>query len=525
MKVTRQPFYFLILVLLTIGIGFSLYRHMAFDVPFLPGEKQQIWSIESKVEFETHGDPVKVSLAIPSIQAGFTQLAEHTASAGYGLSYEENGLERRAQWTIRSANGKQILYYRMDVLVDQGVGQEGTFTVPEIGVSVIGNGPHETSALTILEQAINRSADPYSLTSELIREFNTQTQRSEFLNQNRPRIDWLVALLHSAQVPARKVLGLRLEDGRRRQRLQTYLQVFDGNEYRIFDPRSGKLSKTENLLLWEAHSAPLVDVIGGNNTTVTFSMIEQEVPVSEALANGFARNSSLLDFSIHSLPLEEQALFKGILLIPVGVLVVVFMRVFVGLRTSGTFMPVLIAMSFIQTTLITGIVGFILIVSSGLVIRSYLSQLNLLLIARISAVIITVIILIAAISVIAYQMGLSEGLKITFFPMVILSWTIERMSILWEEEGPQEVVVQSGGSLIVAVVTYMMLTNDLLRHLTFNFLGLQLVFMALVLMLGSYTGYRLLEFRRFKPFYADPMDDIPEAPAPVESKNKEDSAS
>ena len=42
-------------------------------------------------------------------------------------------------------------------------------------------------------------------------------------------------------------------------------------------------------------------------------------------------------------------------------------------------------------------------------------------------------------------MGLSEGLKITFFPMIILSWTIERMSILWEEEGPREVFVQVGG--------------------------------------------------------------------------------
>lgn len=225
--------------------------------------------------------------------------------------------------------------------------------------------------------------------------------------------------------------------------------------------------------------------------------------MGESRKTSMERDSSLLDFSIHSLPLEEQSLFKGILLIPVGVLVVVFLRIFIGLRTSGTFMPVLIAMSFIQTSLITGVVGFILIVGTGLIIRSYLSKLNLLLVARIAAVIIFVIILIACFSVVAYQMGLSEGLKITFFPMVILSWTIERMSILWEEEGPQEVVVQAGGSLIVALVTYMLLTNDVVRHLTFNFLGLQLVLMAVVLMVGSYTGYRLLEFRRFHPFCKD----------------------
>ncbi|WP_339067227.1 7TM domain-containing protein [Teredinibacter turnerae] len=204
-----------------------------------------------------------------------------------------------------------------------------------------------------------------------------------------------------------------------------------------------------------------------------------------------------MEFSIHSLPVEEQALFKGILLVPVGVLVVVLMRVLVGLRTSGTFMPVLIALSFIQTSLLTGLAGFLLIVGVGLVIRSYLSHLSLLLVARISAVIISVIAMVAVFTVIAYELGLNEGMKITLFPMIILSWTIERMSILWEEEGPHEVFVQGGGSLLVALIAYLLMTNDIVRHLTFNFIGLQLVFMALVLLLGGYTGYRLLELRRF----------------------------
>ncbi|MBE8569417.1 7TM domain-containing protein, partial [Vibrio sp. OPT46] len=81
----------------------------------------------------------------------------------------------------------------------------------------------------------------------------------------------------------------------------------------------------------------------------------------------------------------------------------------------------------------------LLIVGTGLIIRSYLSRLNLLLVARISAVIITVIMIISVFTVVAFKMGLTEGLTITFFPMIILSWTIERMSILWEEEGAKEV--------------------------------------------------------------------------------------
>ncbi|EOD56236.1 7TM domain-containing protein, partial [Aeromonas molluscorum] len=286
---------------------------------------------------------------------------------------------------------------------------------------------------------------------------------------------------------------------RRRQELVDYLQVFNSpTDYQLFNPETGEQGRPANLLLWEYNSGALLDVTGGHNSKVTFSMIAQEQPVSVALAQKFEQ-SEMMNFSIHSLPLEEQALFKGLLLIPIGVLMVVFLRVMVGIKTSGTFMPVLIAVAFIQTQLITGLVGFLLIVGTGLVIRSYLSRLNLLLVARISAIIIMVISMIGLFSALAFKLGLTSGVKITFFPMIILSWTIERMSILWEEEGSKEVFRQGGGSLLVAVIAYLAMDNELIRHLTFNFLGLQLVLMATVLVMGNYTGYKLSELKRFKP--------------------------
>lgn len=169
-------------------------------------------------------------------------------------------------------------------------------------------------------------------------------------------------------------------------------------------------------------------------------------------------------------------------------------------------MPVLIAVAFIQTSLITGLVGFLLVVLTGLMLRSYLSHLNLLLVARISAVIISVIAIIAVFSVLSYKVGLTEGLKVTFFPMIILSWTVERMSILWEEEGAKEVLIQGGGSLLTALIAYLAMTSDVLRHLTFNFLGMQFIILAAILLLGNYTGYRLLELYRFKPMLSHQAD-------------------
>lgn len=489
---------FLVLVLGLIGVGIFLiwYRHSVHDVPFTPGKKETVWSVEAKIEFEADNNPVKVSFALPNNQPGFSFLAERTASPGYGLSFSEDAGRRRAEWSIRSATGTQTLYYQVDMRADAP-------PPSNIGLApAIQNfthlGPEAAAATELFDAAQKRSADSFTLARELIREFNQQTQQSQLLTLKAPRLRWLVELLNNAGVPAREIHTLFLEDGRRQQDLVPFLQVFNGEQYQIYNPETGEQGRAENQIVWE-YSSSIVDVVGGSDTRIGFSMIEQEVPVSQA-HNKEVERGSILNFSIHSLPLEEQTLFKGILLIPVGVLIVVFMRILVGLKTSGTFMPVLIALAFIQTSLLTGLISFLSIIALGLVIRSYLSQHNLLLVARIAAVIVLVIFIISFFSVFSFRFGLSEGLKVTFFPMIILAWTIERMSILWEEEGPKEVMRQGGGSLLVAILAFAVMNNDMVKHLTFNFIGLQFIFMAIVLLCGTYTGYRFSELLRFKHF-------------------------
>jgi len=495
--ISRTSFYLLVALLYCAGLGMTVYHNRVLGVPFTPGEKRQIWSIEAKVEFSATGKPVIASLAIAETQRGFTLLNQTAASPGYGLSFVERDGITRAEWSTRSATGRQRLYYRIDMMTDPAARSAIPTTPPPI-IKETEKEPYATAIAQILERARERSADAYTLTREIIKELDNQAQNAELLTRNMHRAGLIAKLLNDADVPARVVHALWLEDGRRRQELIEYLQVFSGYKYKLFDPQTGDQGQPADLLLWEYNSAPLLDVTGGRNSRVTFSIIEQEQPVAMVLKKKY-KQSEWLNISIHGLPLEEQALFKGLLLIPIGVLMLVFLRVIIGIKTSGTFMPVLIAMAFIQTQLITGLVGFVLIVGSGLVIRSYLSRLNLLLVARISAVIIMVIMMIGIFSALAFKLGLTDGMKITFFPMIILAWTIERMSILWEEEGPHEVLKQGGGSLLAAVIAYLAMDNELIRHLTFNFLGLQLVLMATVLLLGNYTGYRLSELKRFKP--------------------------
>lgn len=502
----RMSLITLVAVLLVVGIGLIVHRHLVYEVPLFYGETQTVWSVEAKLEFTANGQPVKVSLSRPSEQEGFAVLNESGASPGYGLNFED-GPAPTAEWTVRAASGQQELFYRADILVTNQTLATEPLPAPEI-VAVNWQEPYASTVNEVLLQAYSASADNYSLTKELLKQFEGAqgTQQIELLkvhfSKNLPKL--IVDMLHQASVPASIIYGLELRDGRRRQALIPMLRVWESETSQVFHfpeyKKSALIEDKAPLLLWQQTGAPVFDVLGATDSSVRFSMIRREESTYANVAQNLSNQYSFFNFSIHSLPIEEQTLFKTILIIPIGALVVCILRVLVGLKTSGTFMPVLIALTFVQTSLVVGLLGFLLVVATGLVIRSYLSRLNLLLVPRITAVIITVIAIIGIFSVLSYKLGLTEGLKITFFPMIILSWTIERMSILWEEEGSKEVLKQGGGSLLTAVLAYWVMTDPWVRHLTFNFLGLQFVVMALVLLIGSYTGYRLFELKRFKEF-------------------------
>jgi hypothetical protein len=82
--------------------------------------------------------------------------------------------------------------------------------------------------------------------------------------------------------------------------------------------------------------------------------------------------------------------------------------------------------------------------------------------------------------------------------MVIIAMTIERMSVIWEERGAVDAIHAGLGSLAIAVFAFIAMGQRWLEHLIFTFPELLLVILALTLLAGRYTGYRLFELRRFR---------------------------
>lgn len=497
----------LVFLLVILGVGVTVYKVACLGFALSPSAREKVWTVEAEITFDAEGGPVEVSLNHPDNFEDLAIVDIVDENIGYAYRVVNDAGVSRAVWTTANAEGPQRIYQRIKAYrrgSAQGIEPFNPETREPRPPRL--SGAAQMFADTLLTGAKEKRSEPVPMAMELLRLLNdpeNNTSASSLLELKDTLggpLGVARALLHRAGVESRAVGGIFLGEQGTGTPYRSYLEVRDGPYWVLLDPRTATAVSSDAFLLWQLNDESLLEVVGGRNSKVSFSSVEDSMLANEAaIDTGLGRKSPLVDFSIYTLPVQVQTSFKLLLLIPLGAFVVVVMRSLIGIRTSGTFLPILIALTFLQTTLVPGIALFILIVSLGLALRSYLSRLNLLLVPRISAVLVFVIIIYLGISVISHKMGSDVGLRVTFFPMIIVSWTIERMSILWEEEGVKEVLIQGGGSLLTASLVYLLLTNRLVGHLAYSFPELLLIVLAVILLIGNYTGYRLSELRRFEP--------------------------
>jgi len=490
-------------LLAALGLAFFAYKVLHLGFPLTPEARTEVWRIEVHASFEASGGPVKAALKLPT-QTGYATLVDQGFSArGYGVTTERAEANRRAIYARRDASGRQDLYYR--VLIDIGRSSGAPEEDRPLARAPSFRADALPAAQTIVDAAQAESADARSLAATLLKRLQAAKpgDPAAYLLGREPTPARLVAvavdLLRLAGTPARVVNGLSLYPERRNARFLRWLEAYDGARwFAVFQSETSRPAQ-RLLLPWWRGQGPLVELEGGTQlaTDVTVNR-SYELGVRAAVAQQRALEKTLIEFSLFGLPLQSQALFRTLLVIPLGVFLLVVLRNVIGFKTFGTFMPVLIALAFRQTGLAAGIVFFVIVLALGLAVRLYVERLKLLLVPRLGAVLIVVVGLIAALTVITHRMGLDVGLSVGLFPMVILTMTIERMTVTWEERGAGEALQQAAGSLAVAAVCFLIISHATVEHLFFVFPELLLVLLAATLLLGRYTGYRVLEVLRFR---------------------------
>ncbi|MDX1564001.1 MAG: UUP1 family membrane protein [Phycisphaeraceae bacterium] len=520
----------LMVLISAVAVGLAAYRAIEYGVPLLPGAEQPVWVVGAEVRFKPTPPPepdnrpseetdpiqqnadtegVKASMALPpKNHSGVLILEEHHIAPGYGFHITDDKGIRRAVWTRRKAEGPQTLFYNLLVTESEmDTAMPASDRPPPLTPPVLDQ--DETAAAELLlTEARSRSADRTTFVQQLLKLLNEQEgpDAARMLLRNRSLTEAAALLMQWSRIPARQAMVLPLRGKPHRRKPHEMIDVRIDGQWRLFDP-AGNGGTPEPYIVWRRGGRSLLDLSGGESAHVAFSVVEHRRPaltVSRHYAmNGDGEAPAL---SLFRLPLYEQNVFKRLLVVPIAALLVVLMRNVVGVLTSGTFMPVLLALAFLDTQLIPGVVLILIVIAAGVLIRSYLSHLSLLLVARIAVALIVVVFLMMGLSLASWHIGLLSGLKVSVFPIIIIAWTIERLAVTIEEDGGWIAMQETLGTLAVSVLCFFVMANRYVEHLSFNFPELNLLVLAVTLWLGTYTGYRLSELYRFRHVKAEEGD-------------------
>lgn len=525
----RQSLHLTILVsvLLVLAAAVTWYQHAIMGLPWQPEETTQIWTIDANVTYESAGRPVRVALNIPSFRHGYAEISERFISDNYGLMMQEDDSNRQAVWSIRRPKGDQTLYYRTIVRREDMPPEEPPKNPAYAGRAVFENDIEKLAAESLIGPIRSRSADVETFVSETIKRLgalndnNAQVLlRGDTTIQNKAEL--VVKLLSLAHIPTEIFHVLPLTSSPDVVPL-VWLRTHNGKKWLYFDPATGNASYPRNSLPWWWGDKPVYDIQGAKNPHIKFSVTGHAIDQLElAKITGMMSDSLAGKLSLYSLPVQTQHVYAVLLAVPLGVIVILFLRAFVGIKTFGTFTPILIALAFRETQLMWGIILFVVVTACGLLIRTYLENLRLLLIPRLGIVLTCVIFIMLLISEISHQLGFERGLSIALFPMVILTGVIERMSIMWEERGATDAIKTGGGSLLAASLAYLVMNHERVVYVVFTFPFLLFGLIALMVALGRYSGYRLSELKRFKAFLREDISEEKPATGPTQSDASKD---
>ena len=496
--------------ILTIGLvlsvcfaAYSIYykiRYWGFD--WAPKKSTTVWTIEAQINFMPTGEPIKVSLTTPKVSKEYKILDEDVVADGYKVSKDKK--ENRIILSSQPREEKQQLYYRI-LLFDN---EDGRGKIPAPVPSNPEKPILDEQKMAVAKELLELSAkQPGNLPQQVIRLLNQTPPDATvlaFLPMKKKQKDIAEAtmnLLALKNVPTRLVRGIKLEENKKSFTPDLMIEAYTEGRWTLYNLKTGKKGLPEDFVVIQRGGDSLLDVEGGEDSVVKYSVLKS-ISSSFNLARHrakLANQTTWFDYSIYSLPLSEQNTLKWLMIFPLAILIIVLMRNVIGVQTMGTFTPMLISMALVKTGFWSGLICFSFIIFIGLLIRALLSKLNLLLVPRISAVVIVVILMMQALTICGYQLKLDIAASAVFFPIIITAWIIERASITWEEDGAMNATKEIVFSVLVAIITYFVICNEYIRHIMFAFNELNLVILFLVMLLGTYTGYRLTELKRFAP--------------------------
>lgn len=502
----------LALALLLLTACLLAYRIVWLEYPIFPAAPGRTWQLLIDAHVKGGKGETMLTLALPSEHVGRMLVEEKVASGALNFNLLQKGPNRIGTWSGSIEAGEEEIQYRALLLFRPGRSPK---TDPPISEKILPKVEEEEQALANRLSLNLRQLAPTARIKAVIEAVagkwrqpfpeDQNIQAWRMVQEKYGRMAAIRTLLEASGFPSRAVEGLRLTDGIETHPL-TWIEIWTGQRWESMWPETGEIEKNPATLLPLATGgSPAAHVFGGELKEMRWITKREIVSQWRLHFERIQHSSRFLDrWSLFRLPAEFQQTFRILLLVPIGALIVGFLRNLVGFPTFGIFMPVLMALAFRTTGLIYGLGIFAGILLIGYAVRLFLDKLRLLLVPRMSVILTFVIACFTILALVGNKIGLRQLMAVGLLPFVILTMVIERFFVLVEEAGAAEGFRTAAGSAVVSIIAYNIISWEPLQITFFVFPELLAAVAAIQILLGRYTGYRLSEIFRFRALRGSP---------------------
>ncbi len=513
-------------LLAAFGLAVFAVKQIVFGIPLAISEGVGPWQVELRVNVRGAGTRGSVRALLPASEAGQAIFDEKPTQDRLDFAVRDrDGGNRTGVWsgTIGPIHEVVYAFHVQTSAVETSLPAAGPYPKPpaELAALYLGrtpalpvDAPELTAHLAGLSLPPMRDlpARIRTIYLSVANEFATVDQGNDdallvLANRDGSELgkeQLLVTLLRASGVPARIVHGLELRaDATPRERVWTEAWIAE-KWVSMSTSRDGFFARRpDTFLALGRGSVANVEATSVVSVGHRYRALREHLRADE-IANLLTPDNPVFEqLSFYRLPLPSQAALRVLLLIPLGAVVIAIFRNVIGVRTYGTFMPILISLALREYSLwrslllVTGVILF------ALLLRRLLEFLRLLMVPRLSIMLCTVVLLVAGFALIGDDTQTSALFAGVLFPMVILTMLTERIFITSAEEGVREAIVRAALSTGVAATIHPIFQSARAEYLMFTFPELTFCAMGVLVWIGGYTGYRVADLQRFRSLVND----------------------
>lgn len=519
----RKFVIFITVFLIAFPLATLVYKHQVLKLSLIPQMVDDVWNFHLTVK--PKGDVHTFSFPVPKNSPGQKISDEKIRSKGLNVFIDSNSDSTLATWSSKEFIKNRVSYSaRVDLkpVSYKKIDKDYTESYPkglEKYLKVPTLLPEDEEAIATLESAILEGSEDktllirkiyYYVEEEIQRNTDIKTIH-ETLNTGKgsPLIKAKLFNIMARRkgIPSRIVVMIRTpelktETENPKIRFTFANEVFLANKWIPIDTNRGYFAeRPDNFMMIHRNYEEVEKLISRKN--VAYSIQAERARINRYNKAEFKKevirsDSIFSKISLYRLPLPLQQMFMTILLIPIGALVLSLARNIIGIPTFGMFTPILLALFFKETSFGFGMLFFFVVVLIGIGERYVLDKFYLLAVPRLSIIITLIIFFMLGYSFFSVDMTSISQKHLAFFPIVIVTTMIERLSIMLTEEGVVNTLKSLLGTLVIVFLVYSLFFITSLEMFMFTNPELLLSIIGLLILVGKYKGYRISELLRFR---------------------------